>query len=226
MRPEWHGMACVLTVAVVEDGRAIVGHVGDTRLYKLRNGRIEKATRDHSPVGEREDAHELSEVEAMRHPRRNEVYRDVGSEPHDALDPDFIDLHEIAVRAGRGAASLQRRPDRPGRLDHDQRIVATHCAGRPPDVVRRVDSGRERRGRQGQRHRRLRRGRAVRRRNSSRRTCAEASTALIPDRAEVVDADGEAPRVSGTPVSGSLASVAAPRLVVLLALILGYAIVS
>ena len=31
----------------------------------------------------------------MRHPRRNEVYRDVGSEPHEADDPDFIDLHEM-----------------------------------------------------------------------------------------------------------------------------------
>ena len=36
LRPEWNGMACVLTVAVVDGGRAIVGHVGDTRLYKLR----------------------------------------------------------------------------------------------------------------------------------------------------------------------------------------------
>jgi serine/threonine protein phosphatase PrpC len=95
LRPEWTGMACVLTVAVVEDGRATIGHVGDTRLYKLRHGRIEKITRDHSPVGEREDSNELSESEAMRHPRRNEVYRDVGSEPHQPDDPDFVDLHQI-----------------------------------------------------------------------------------------------------------------------------------
>ena len=52
-------MACVLTVVVVDDGGAVVGHVGDTRLYKMRRGRIEKVTRDHSPVGEREDAQEL-----------------------------------------------------------------------------------------------------------------------------------------------------------------------
>ena len=55
-RPEWKGMACVLTVAVVKDGIATIGHVGDTRLYKLRDDRIEKITRDHSPVGEREDS--------------------------------------------------------------------------------------------------------------------------------------------------------------------------
>jgi serine/threonine protein phosphatase PrpC len=96
MRPEWNGMACVLTVAVIEDGQATIGHVGDTRLYKCRHDRIEKITRDHSPVGEREDANDLSESEAMRHPRRNEVYRDVGSELHQPDDAEFVDLRQIA----------------------------------------------------------------------------------------------------------------------------------
>jgi PPM family protein phosphatase len=92
LRPEWRGMACVLTVAVVTNGDVVVGHVGDTRLYKLRGGGLEKLTLDHSPVGEREDAGELPERDAMQHPRRNEVYRDVGSERHDPDDPDFIDI--------------------------------------------------------------------------------------------------------------------------------------
>ena len=90
--PEWQGMACVLTVAVVEDGSAVIGHVGDSRLYKLRGGRIQKVTHDHSPVGEREDSNDLSEADAMRHPRRNEVYRDVGTEEHTPDDPEFIEL--------------------------------------------------------------------------------------------------------------------------------------
>jgi serine/threonine protein phosphatase PrpC len=96
LRPEWNGMACVLTLVIVDDGCAAVGHVGDTRLYKLRHDRIDKITRDHSPVGEREDSNELSELEAMHHPRRNEVYRDVGSDLHQPDDPDFIDVCEIA----------------------------------------------------------------------------------------------------------------------------------
>jgi serine/threonine protein phosphatase PrpC len=95
LRPEWKGMACVLTLALLDNGDAVVGHVGDTRLYKLRGGHIEKLTHDHSPVGEREDAGELSERDAMRHPRRNEVYRDVGSEPHDPSDEDFIDVFRV-----------------------------------------------------------------------------------------------------------------------------------
>ena len=95
LRPEWDGMACVLTVLVVDETHAIVGHVGDTRLYKLRGDRIEKMTCDHSPVGEREDSNEISELEAMRHPRRNEVYRDVGSELHQPDDSEFVDVLDI-----------------------------------------------------------------------------------------------------------------------------------
>ena len=90
--PEWEGMACVLTVAVLENGSAVVGHVGDSRLYQIRRGEIRKITHDHSPVGEREDNRELSEAEAMRHPRRNEVFRDVGSEEHTPDDADFIEV--------------------------------------------------------------------------------------------------------------------------------------
>jgi len=96
-RPEWHGMACVLTAAVIEGDRAVIGHVGDTRLYKIRNGTIQKITPDHSPVGEREDAGEISERDAMLHPRRNEVYRDVGSGPHEVGDADFIDVKTTTV---------------------------------------------------------------------------------------------------------------------------------
>jgi serine/threonine protein phosphatase PrpC len=89
---EWHGMACVLTVAVVEDSEVIVGQVGDSRLYLIQPGEIRKLTRDHSPVGEREDSGEIDEISAMRHPRRNEVYRDVGTVHHQPEDPDFIEM--------------------------------------------------------------------------------------------------------------------------------------
>lgn len=135
LRPEWKGMACVLTVAVVEDGRAVIGHVGDSRLYKLRNDRIEKITRDHSPVGEREDANELSELEAMRHPRRNEVYRDVGSEPHEVGDPDFIDLHEIDFEPD---AALLLCSDGLTDLVDSSSIndIVGQLAGQPHEVVR------------------------------------------------------------------------------------------
>jgi serine/threonine protein phosphatase PrpC len=134
-RPEWNGMACVLTVALVKDGYATVGHVGDTRLYKLRRDRIEKVTRDHSPVGEREDAGELSEVEAMHHPRRNEVYRDVGSEPHQPNDPEFVDLDVIPFEED---AALLLCSDGLSDLVRSSSIaqIVTRFAGDPARVVR------------------------------------------------------------------------------------------
>src|SRR5437763_7234524 len=90
-------MACVLTVAVLDNGSAVVGHVGDSRLYQIRRGEIRKITHDHSPVGEREDARELTEIEAMRHPRRNEVFRDVGSVNRDKDDEGFVDVVEEPI---------------------------------------------------------------------------------------------------------------------------------
>ncbi len=88
----WRGMACVLTLAVAGDDKITVGHVGDSRLYLVWNGTVKKLTSDHSPVGEREDQGELTEFEAMIHPRRNEVFRDVGSRPHSTEDDDFIQI--------------------------------------------------------------------------------------------------------------------------------------
>lgn len=91
-RADWHGMACVLTVALIEDDEVTVGHVGDSRLYLLRPGEIAKITHDHSPVGEREDRGEIGEAEAMRHTRRNEIYRDLGSSERDPHDTSFIEI--------------------------------------------------------------------------------------------------------------------------------------
>jgi PPM family protein phosphatase len=135
LRPEWNGMACVLTVVVVDEARAVVGHVGDTRLYKLRGDRLEKITCDHSPVGEREDSQEISELEAMRHPRRNEVYRDVGSEPHQPGDPDFIEVHDIPFEPD--AALLLCSDGLTDLLESSslQQIVA-QFAGEPQRVVK------------------------------------------------------------------------------------------
>jgi PPM family protein phosphatase len=94
----WRGMACVLTLALISGDKVFVGHVGDSRLYLTWNGAIRKLTSDHSPVGEREDAGELSEAEAMAHPRRHEVFRDVGSRPRLPDEDDFIEMKEFLFK--------------------------------------------------------------------------------------------------------------------------------
>lgn len=96
---EFSGMACVLTAAIVENNFVTVGHIGDTRLYLLTEEKITKITKDHSPVGILEETFQISELEAMRHPNRNEVFRDVGSREHSPNDTNFIDIYEFEMSA-------------------------------------------------------------------------------------------------------------------------------
>lgn len=91
-QPEARGMACVLTLAAIAGDEILVGHVGDSRLYLIWNGAIRKLTSDHSPVGEDEDAGALTEEEAMSHPRRNEIFRDVGGRRREPADRDFVQI--------------------------------------------------------------------------------------------------------------------------------------
>jgi serine/threonine protein phosphatase PrpC len=132
---EWAGMACVATVALIEENQVTVGHVGDSRLYLLTPGRMEKITRDHSPVGELEDSQRLSEDAAMRHPRRSEVYRDLGSRAHTPNDVDFVEIHSFALPQ---PAALLLCSD--GLTDQmtavDIRHLVEHHAGEPEIAAR------------------------------------------------------------------------------------------
>lgn len=94
-------MSCVLTSAVFDIQRKVVDmvHVGDTRLYQFHLGQLRKLSHDHSLVGYREEIGDLTEEEAMHHPKRNEISRDVGSEWHEVEDRDFIEAEEFPLPA-------------------------------------------------------------------------------------------------------------------------------
>ena len=135
--PELAGMACVLTLALVEGERVTIGHVGDSRLYLIADGAIRKVTSDHSPVGQAEDAGELTEAEAMAHPRRNEVFRDVGSRPRAADEGEFVEICRCEL-PGDGAMLLCSD----GLSDHltSRRIqeIAERYEGNPGETARRL----------------------------------------------------------------------------------------
>jgi serine/threonine protein phosphatase PrpC len=133
--PAYAGMTCVATVAVIRDDRLTIGHVGDSRLYKLTREGVTKLTHDHSPVGEREDAKEISEQDAMRHPRRNEVFRDVGGALREPDDPEFIEI--VETRFESDAAILlcsDGLSDMLATAEIDS--IVRQRAGDPSDVVR------------------------------------------------------------------------------------------
>lgn len=86
-------MACVLTIALVDidNNQFYYAHVGDTRLYLLRDQTLVKVTKDHSFVGFLEDSGRLSEAEAMQHPKRNEINKALGFDPQIDLRGDYIE---------------------------------------------------------------------------------------------------------------------------------------
>ena len=87
-------MSCVLTAALVEaeNGRINMAHVGDTRLYQYFEGELTKLSHDHSLVGYREEIGDLTEEEAMRHPQRNIITRDVGSTHLENNEQEYIEV--------------------------------------------------------------------------------------------------------------------------------------
>jgi protein phosphatase len=97
--PATSGMGTTMTVALVEADGVTIGHVGDSRAYLVRDGRLEQLTEDHSLVNELLKSGRLSREEAVMHPQRSVITRAVGT------DPD-VDVDTFAVDAGEGDVFL------------------------------------------------------------------------------------------------------------------------
>ena len=89
------GMATTAVAVLIDGGTATLAHVGDSRIYRLWDGQLERLTRDHSWVEEQIRAGALSESAARQHPWRNIVTRALsGSEDLE------VDIQEVAMQSG------------------------------------------------------------------------------------------------------------------------------
>ena len=93
--PAYAGMGTTLVVAWFYDNRMSVGHVGDSRLYRLRGDKFEQLTRDHSLLQEQLDNGMITPEEARFSGNRNLVTRALGVEPVVA-----VEIHDFAVAPG------------------------------------------------------------------------------------------------------------------------------
>jgi protein phosphatase len=84
--PNASGMGTTITVALVEDSGVTIGHVGDSRAYRYREGSIEQITEDHSLVNELMKSGKLSPEEAETHPQRSVITRALGTDPDVDVD--------------------------------------------------------------------------------------------------------------------------------------------
>jgi PPM family protein phosphatase len=87
--PSRAGMGTTLTAAIVDAAseEVAIGHVGDSRAYRLRAGKLEQLTRDHSLVEEMRRKGQLTDAQAEDHPQRSIITRALGPEPQ--VEPDL-----------------------------------------------------------------------------------------------------------------------------------------
>ncbi|MDE1950432.1 MAG: Stp1/IreP family PP2C-type Ser/Thr phosphatase [Burkholderiales bacterium] len=90
--PQYAGMGTTLVVGVFRDNRLLVGHVGDSRCYRLRGGRLQQITRDHSLLQEQIDAGLITPEQAAFSANKNLVTRAVGVEDTVLLETHLHDV--------------------------------------------------------------------------------------------------------------------------------------
>jgi protein phosphatase len=89
------GMGTTLTAAKVTGDEISIGHVGDSRAYRMRDGELEQLTKDHSLVAELERSGQITPEAAEHHPQRSIITRALGPEP----DVE-VDTYTLAGREG------------------------------------------------------------------------------------------------------------------------------
>jgi protein phosphatase len=94
-QPQYAGMGTTLVVALFCNNQATIAHIGDSRCYRLRGGKLEQVTRDHSLLQEQIDSGLLTKEAAKRSQNKNLVTRALGIEP--AVDAE---IHTYPAQEG------------------------------------------------------------------------------------------------------------------------------
>jgi protein phosphatase len=93
-QPQCEGMGTTLVACLFYDNRVSIAHVGDSRLYRMRDNRFEQITMDHSLLQELVDRGFYSQEEAQRSTNRNYVTRALGVEPNVEVEVQEVDVEK------------------------------------------------------------------------------------------------------------------------------------
>jgi serine/threonine protein phosphatase PrpC len=88
------GMGCTVDSIFFDQGRAYVGHVGDSRVYRIRGGQITQVTEDHSLLNDYKRMKEMSGEQLKNFPHKNVVVRALGLGEHVAVDV-IVDEYQL-----------------------------------------------------------------------------------------------------------------------------------
>ena len=94
-QPQYAGMGTTLVVCLFYDNRVLVAHLGDSRLYMLRDGKFKQMTRDHSLLQEQIDSGIITAEQAKNAAHKNLVTKALGIDP--TVEPE---IHEYPTKVG------------------------------------------------------------------------------------------------------------------------------
>ncbi len=86
--PEYTGMGTTVSLALVVKNKVYIGHVGDSRVYRIRKEFMRQLTKDHSYVQALVQSGTITKAEAEKHPQKNVLLKVLGCEP--GLEPDVM----------------------------------------------------------------------------------------------------------------------------------------
>lgn len=92
--PELHGMGTTLCVLYVHQDQAILGHVGDSRIYRMRKGRLTQLTQDHSLMREMLDEGSLNPKDVQSFKKKHVITRAIGVDPFVEPSVDLVSLED------------------------------------------------------------------------------------------------------------------------------------
>lgn len=93
--PSMENMGSTVAVALISDSKVQVGHLGDSRVYLLRNGQLRLLTKDHTAVQRMVDAGMITPEQAREHPDAHILSRAVGSKPEAEIEiGEPVDLQQ------------------------------------------------------------------------------------------------------------------------------------
>lgn len=129
--PELSGLGSTIETLLIDRGTATIGHIGDSRVYLMRDGELKSLTEDHSMINEMVKSGGMTEEEAARHPFRNKITRALGHMPDTRVDVAGMEVRggDLFIMCSDGLTNVLSDDRISARLARDDDDLEAACEG-------------------------------------------------------------------------------------------------
>lgn len=107
-KQNFEGMGTTLEICLIYNNKAYIGHIGDSRIYRIRKGTMRKLTKDHSYVQQLVEEKKITREEANNHPKKNMLTKALGCTPF--VEPDIrarnVEKNDIFIMCTDGLTNM------------------------------------------------------------------------------------------------------------------------